>query len=409
MVEDEAEDVDLVEGRRGRDAEDDEDYSEGGKNEYEEDGFLVRDADVEQADDRTREAHAAVEREKDEQELAAIASRFAPGLQPATRPSSSIAVTPSKTASDNLTRKGSNASSTSSSPSKRSPSPTSLPTPPLRSVSIVTGSLLDEERVDSSEEEEEVDENSTARKNKRATLAFRARMLRKPASLITAPASSSSPKSSPIKSLGAFELLDDASLSSAAVMAAPSPPSSAPVRRGSVVKEKANDFSSLHAEITRQRSLIRHNSFLMDRSSSLVGSTATTTTTTTTSSSSGGGGSVVSVKSVSLSRSYIFRRVTDENNENTAHKRAASPPNTATGQQPASTAGRPAKSVKGGKGREQPEVAKCAVAGSVVLAQLQRSKSMSPALLAARMGRRPSDSMLTAFAKPTAIRSASDR
>ena len=401
MVEDEAEDDDLVGGRRGRNADDDELESDNSKNEYEEDGFMVHDADanVEPVDDTTRQVHAEVDREKDEREVAAIASRFAPCVQPATRaPSNTNAGTVNKSASDSLTRRGSDASSTSSSPSKCSPSPSSLPTPPLRSVSIVTGSLLDEDRADSSEEEEEVDENSTARKNKRATLQYRARMLRKPPSLLTAPASSSSPQSSPIKSLSGFDLLDEMTLSSAAVMAAPSPPLSAPIRRGSVVKEKANDFSALHAEITRQRSLIRHNSFLIERTSSLVGSASTTTVT-----AAAGGG--VSVKSVSLSKSYIFRRVADENNENTAHKRSTSPSSAA---QPAASADRLTKPHKGGK-KEQQEVAKCAVAGSVVLAQLQRSKTLSPALLAARMGRRPSGSMLTAFAKPTTVRAVSDR
>ena len=401
MVEDEAEDDDLAEGRRQRDVEDDEAESDNSKNEYEQDGFMVCDADVEQADaDVTRQVHADVDREKDEREVAAIASRFASNSLTASRsPSDHASGAVTKTASNSLTRKGSNASSTSSSPSKRSPSPSSLPTPPLRSVSIVTGSLLDEDRVDSSEEEEEVDENSTARKNKRATLQFRTRMLRKPASLLTAPPSASSPQSSPIKSLSGFELLEEMSLSSAAVMAAPSTPLAAPARRGSVVKDKANDFSALHAEITRQRSLIRHNSFLVERTSSLVSSSVATATT------AAAGGGVVSVKSVSLSKSYIFRRVTDENNENTAHKRSTSP----STNQPSVSADKASKVNKHGKGREQQEVAKCAVAGSVVLAQLQRSKTLSPALLAARMGRRPSGSMLAAFAKPNTIRAVSDR
>ena len=389
LLDAEAEDEDVVEGRRLPDADDDD--GPAAADEYEEDGFVTRDnGDSDAAAAERRAVDAALDAAKDREVVEALQAKFV------TRTASKAAEGGSQQAqrtASTVHRRGSHGSGSSS--PVNSPSP--VPTPPVRSGSGIPGGggLLDDDGRPSDEEEEEVDDNSSARRHKRALLQHRARLLKQTG------ASSPSPASSPLKSLSRFDLLDDASLSAASAHFPPlASPLHPPSRTITLAKHSLpsplgpTDFTALHAQIARQRSVVRQNSFLADGTGWKGAGVAAGGAVGV-----GGGvvsGGVVSVKSVSLNRSYIFRRVSDEMNENCHSGKRES-------------GGEEVREVKGKGKAAAParEVAKTAVQGAAFLSSLARSKTTVTSVHSATLKRKNS-ALLTAV-RPSMLRAVSDQ
>ena len=404
LLDAEAEDEDVAEGRRRPDADDDDEQQQHAADEYEEDGFITRDSGGESdaAAAQRRTVDAALDAAKDEQVVEALQAKFV--TRTGSKASEGGRRLAQRTASTSARRPS--VGSASSSPVKAA-SP--VPTPPLRSHSSVLqgGGLLDDDgRPSDEEEEEEVDDNSSARRHKRALLQHRARLLKHTA------ASSPSPSSSPLRSLSRFDLLDETSLSTPSAHFPP--PLSSPLHpptRSLTFKHALpppttpSDFSALHAQIARQRSVVRQNSFLADgagwKSAGGVGAGGVGGGGGGGGGAVGGGGGVVSVKSVSLSRSYIFRRVSDDMNENCWTGKGGEKAGEGEKEEGKGKG-------KGGKGKvaepKQRDVAKTAVQGSAFLSSLARSKTTASAVVRVVSMGRKSSALLMAMQPSMSIR-----
>ena len=249
LVDAEAEDEDVVQGRRSTSPNESDDAE--GADEYEEDGFLTKDTSDSNATtaQQVRSTHSELDAAKDAEAVEALHAKFV------TRTGSTVSRPPiQRSMTVGLQRRGSQGSGPSASPVKAA-----SPAPPAgvvrRNSSLPELDLLDDDRrlSDGEEEDEEADDNSSARQHKRALLQHRARMLKRLG------AASPSPTSSPLKArtLSRFDLSDDTSLP-------PLPSPLHPPTRNATLKGALlppPDFTSLHAQISRQSGVVRRGSF----------------------------------------------------------------------------------------------------------------------------------------------------